>query len=193
MAKKATAEPADKKINIDPTAIVECAAEYESLMGQRQRLDQKIGTMFDNYAKKGVTKARIKADYKRRNMTAEEVQAEVEEDLLYARVLGRIEWNKKGQAGFSAALDETVPTPSIEAQAALARSRAYTDGYNSGRFGGSIDGNKHKPGTEPYSSWRTGWQDGHGDRLDANPEADKVTQAAPRRRGVAAAQTEAAP
>ena len=190
-AKDAAAEAA--KQNVDPNKIAECAAEYEELMGQRGRLDQKIGTMLRNYEKHdGVKAASIKRDYRRRNMTTDEVQAELAEDALYARVLGRIEWDAGGQSSFAGAFAE-VPKPSGAAADGLARARAHSDGYNSGKHGAKIESCQFPNGSEEFIAWRDGWTDGNADRLMKNPQAAHTTQATPRKRGKAASRGTAPP
>lgn len=172
---------ADKTANVDPNDIADCAAEYELLMGQRSRIDAKIAHCFDRFEKKGVTRAPIKRAYKRRNMTADEVRAELAEDTLYARVLGHIEWDKQGQASFTKAMSVEIARPNGDAASRLAGARAYNDGYNTALHGGLIGSCKHQTGSEEFVRWRDGWQDGSEARAETKPEATNGDAAKPKR------------
>lgn len=60
----------------------------------------------------------------------------------------------------------------------LAIARAHTDGFNTGRHGGSADDNKHKPGTEVYVAWGNGCLDGQADRAARKKPDAENTKAA---------------
>ena len=177
MAKRAKSQPTPS--NVDPSAIVRCEAEYEELMGRVQRLKQQISTMFQRYAEQGVKQPRIKEAYRRRLMDPEEVRAELADDWLYARVLRQITW-EAGQGDFSAALVTEINVDDA-ATARLAAARAYNDGYNTALAGGDEE-SPYAEGTEQAVRWREGWRDGREDRLARDPDAERETSPAPRRR-----------
>src|SRR5262249_14540887 len=72
-----------------------------------------------------------------------------------------------------------APAALLDGEVALANSRAYADGYNSGKAGGRIGANPfaHQPGSEQYTRWRDGWSDGNGDYQAKNGLTDRVAQA----------------
>lgn len=185
MARKPTKTDDDEpKKNVSPDAITKCAAEYEDLMGKRARLDALIGAMFNRYEKEeGVKRGAVKKAYRRRNMDADEVRAEIEDELFYSRVLGQIEWDKGGQGSFAAAIASPAPKISADAQARLARARAHADGYNSGKRGAKVSDtpSQFTPGSEEFVAWRDGWQDGAADREAKKPSDAKVVEATPRK------------
>lgn len=185
MARKPKAEDtAAPRKNVSATAITDCMAEYEEMMGRRARLDAQIGAMFMKYEKaEGVDRAQVKRSYRRRNMDPAEVRSEIEVDMHYTRVLGQIEWDaKSGQGSFIEAI-AAIPTPVVSkvADANLARARAHSDGYNSGKAGAKVGSCRFSVGSEQYVAWRDGWQDGTADREAVKPGASNVVKADARR------------
>lgn len=181
MAKRASADAAPS--NIDPENIKLCQIEYEQLMGQQQRIAQKIKTMFAKFEDRGVDKKLVKANYARRNMTSDEIRQEAAQMWQYLQTVGLIKWDN-GQGDFGAALATAQPKFDIAPDKRLLVVRAHTDGYNSGLLGGDLAGRERFPlGSEEYVSYSDGWEDGHAERLERNPNADKETQASPRKRG----------
>lgn len=186
MAKRASAEAA--QFNVDPENIKLCQVEYEQLMGQQARIAQKIKTMFARYGDRGVEAKGIKENYRCRNMTSDEIRQEAARDWQYKRVVGLITWDD-GQGDFGTALVAPQPAIDMKPDKRLAVVRANMDGYNSALAGGDISGSERFPtGSEEFVAWRDGWDDGHSERLARNPNADKETTAAPRKRNGAAAE-----
>lgn len=181
MAKKAKQQ--DLKPNVNPDDVAACYTEYASMRADVARLGQKIAAMFGRYAKSGVDEKAIKAAYAASSKDPSEARAQHRRNTEYMAMLDIIKFDEAGQGGFIDGLVVTVAKPSDAASERVRLARIYSDGYNSGLAGGKIDASSHAPGSEAFVRWRDGWTDGHADRLARNPDADKVTQAQPRKRG----------
>ncbi len=183
MARKARAEAAQS--NVNPDDIADCFTEYTEGRARIAREQQKLATMLGNYEKKGVDRKAIKNAYAAAGKDKAEAAAQHRRNSDYLQILQIIEVEPNGQANFDAGLVQAtiIPKPSPEASERLFLARAFNDGYNSGLAGGKIDGCSFQVGSEAFVRWRDGWTDGHADRLARNPDADKVTQAAPRKKG----------
>lgn len=176
MAKK----PKDAvKPNANPDDVTHCFVEYSGLQGEMARVKQRIATMIKRYENMGVDGQAVKYAYSQSHK--ENPEHEHRKRTEYMVLLGLISQDEDGQTNFSAALDVSKSSPEVANKLALAR--AHSDGYNSGRFGGKQDANPFKPGEETFVQWINGWHDGHDDRLAHNPDADKITEATPRKRG----------
>lgn len=181
MAKKA--KQTEMKPNANPDEIAACFSEYSSMRADVARLGQKIAAMFGRYEKLGVDQKAIKNSYTAAQKDPNEAAAQHRKNTEYLAMLEIIDFSKEGQGSFAAGLDVKVAKPGAKASAGLRAARAYTDGYNSGLAGGKIDACKFPVGSEEFVRWRDGWGDGHADRIAKNPDADKVTQSEPRKRG----------
>ena len=172
--------PKDKnQPNADANLIAEAFAAYSQIMAEMARVRQRAATMLHNYEQRGVDPKALKHAYR---MSGKDDAALLHfTQTSYLAMLGIIETEDSGQTNFGKALE--VPKPSGTAAANLARMRAHSDGYNTGRAGGLVESCRFSPGSEEYVAWRDGWQDGHDDRLAANPDAGRETAPGPRRRG----------
>ena len=175
MAKK----PNSEKPNANPDDVAGCFAEYSQMQGEMSRIKQRIATMLKRYENMGVDGNAVKYAYAQSHK--ENPEHKHKKRTEYLVILGLIGVDEEGQSNFSAALD--VAKPSTEIASKLALARAHTDGYNSGRHGGKIENNPFNAGTETFVKWLEGFHDGHADRIAHNPDADKVTEATPRKRG----------
>jgi ribosome modulation factor len=181
MARKAKEQAL--KPNANPDEVAACFTEYSSMLADIARLQQKVAAMFGRYEKLGVDSKAIKNAYSVAQKDPNEARREQERNAEYLAMLEIVEYGDDGQGGFKFGLSVTVPKAGPAAIAGIQGARAYNDGYNSGKAGGKIDACKFAVGTEEFVRWRDGWTDGHEDRLAKNPDADKVTKAAPRKRG----------
>jgi hypothetical protein len=112
-------------------------------------------------------------------------RAQTQSDIRYLVVTGILrpaddEWVKQVSQSslFDADDAETISTPSPE----LARARAYSDGYNSGKHGGEAINNPFPAGSAEFVEWEKGRVDGQDDRaLRGSGRAAKVADTTPRR------------
>lgn len=179
MAKK----PKQKELkpNVNPNDEADCFTRYDEGMAEIARVKQSLGTMLKNYEKMGVDTDAVKYAY-RMSHKDEAQQIHRSRTATLARLgIIEVEWEAGGQANFLKGV--TIEKPTGEAATKLILGRARADGYNSGLSGGLIGACKYGAGSEEFVVWRDGWQLGHSDRLEKNPEADKVTKSEPRKRG----------
>lgn len=186
MAKRARAANGtngDAKAEADDIAA--CYAEYVSLRTDQGRVSQAIGTMLKRYEKRHVDTKGIKNSYKLAMMDPAMAAAQHAINIEYAAILGIVEFDAAGQGDFAEGLERVSrPMPSPANAARVRVARAHNDGYNSGLAGGKIEGSERfAVGTEEFVVWRSGWNDGHNDRVARHPEKETVTQATPRKRG----------
>jgi len=181
MAKKAKA--AETKQNANPDEIAACFSEYSSMRADVARLGQKIAAMFGRYEKLGVDQKAIKNSYTAAQKDPNEAAAQHRRNTEYLAMLEIVDFSKEGQGSFAAGLDVKVAKPGPGASKLVRIGRAKTDAYNSALAGGKVDACPFNPGSEEFVAWRDSWQDGHDDRLARNPDADKVVQVEPRKRG----------
>lgn len=169
--------------NENPDEVAKCFSEYVSLMRDQARIAQRIATLFDRYEKTGgVDRKAIKIAYKMSQQDPEIVARERAREDEYMRLLGIIEVDDDGQVVMSEDFAPTVPKKlTNEAQELIDRARAYSDGYNTGLAGGTLEHNTHEPGSMKHQEWVVGFHDGDAERLLANPDAGKVTVASTRR------------
>jgi hypothetical protein len=183
MAKKASAETDGKKSNVNLDDITTCYIEYTDLRAQGARIQLRIATMFGRFEKMGVDKKAIKAAYAEAQKDPAVAAAQRAKDAEYMRILEIIEIDASGQGGFGNALDKSLAQvkPSMDAQTRLAVSKAFWEGHDTGLEGGNLDANRYEPGTQFHVKWTEGFHAGHAERLEQNPDADKITTAQPRR------------
>jgi ribosome modulation factor len=147
----------------------ECFMEYDDRMGNIAREKQAIGVMFARYEKLGVHTQAIKHAY---IMSHKEDAQELhrQRTATMAR-LHIIEWDADGQGSFMKGI--SIEAPSGEVATKLVLGRAKAAGYNDGLAGAKIGSCTFAPGSEEFVIWRDGWELGHADRLEKNPDADK--------------------
>lgn len=158
--------------NVNPNDEADCFIEYDRMMGEMARIKQAIGTMFLRFEKLGVHPDAIKHAY--RMSTKDDAQEIHRQRTATLARLKIIEWETDGQGSFIKGI--TLEAPKPETAAKLAFGRAKAAGYNDGLAGALIGSCTHPPGSEEFVAWRDGWTDGHSDRLERNPDADKPKQ-----------------
>lgn len=172
--------------NVNPDDVAACYAEYAGLRGDQARLNQRIVATLGRYEKQGVDPKAIKHAYTVAQKDPREAEAQFRRNAEYLSMLEIVRFDESGQGDFTAGLTvSAVAKPSNDASEKVRAARAHADGYNSALHGAKLDSNPfdHAPGSEEFGAWRSGWEDGAADRLAKNPDATKVTQAEPRRRG----------
>jgi ribosome modulation factor len=175
------AKQLEMKTNADPNEIAACFTEYASMRADAARVSQRIAALFGRYEKLGVDQRAIKHSYAAAQKDPTEAAAQHRRNSEYLALLEIIDFGSEGQGTFIAGL--AVAKPGAKASEGIRAARAHADGYNSGLAGGKIEACKFATGSEEFVSWRDGWSDGHADRVARNPDADKVTQSEPRKRG----------
>lgn len=178
MAKRPS-KPAAERPNASHNDIAACFADYSELSGTMGRIKQSIATMFGRFEKMGVDTKSVKFAYSQAQK-ADATEAH-RKRTQYLAILGVIDTDADGQTSFLNAVAPAELNPATDAR--LKAARAHGDGYNTGRHGGKIDACRFDAGTEEFVKWREGFADGHADRIAKDPEADRVTEATPRRRG----------
>jgi ribosome modulation factor len=155
--------------NASPNDEAGCYVEYEERMGNIAREKQAIAALFNRYEKLGVHTQAIKHAYIMvHKKDAQELHRQ--RTATMAR-LGIIEWDADGQGSFLKGV--TIEAPSGDAAVKLALGRAKAAGYNDGLAGAKVGSCPHPAGSEEFVVWRDGWEQGHADRLEKDPDADK--------------------
>lgn len=174
--------------NVDPTIIQACLAEYTVLDTEMKRLSQKQAAMFGRYEGQGVNKLSIKRAHKMSKLDKEAARSQLRTDTRYLIITGVLnpateDWAKKLQQSdlFSEAEAE-APEASGTVSPDLARARAHSDGYNTGKAGGALGDNRFTPGTAEYVAWARGCSDGLADRKARGKAPVKVASGRPRGR-----------
>jgi uncharacterized protein (UPF0335 family) len=163
--------------NVDPSVIQACLAEYTQLDTESKRIAQKISSMFRRYEGQGVVPRSIKTAHRASKRDKAVAASEARTDLQYLLICGVLkpadeQWTASVMQSDMFAEPESVGTITPD----LARARAYSDGYNSGRHGAGTENNQHQPGTQEYVAWDEGHRDGIADR-NMNPRNARGKQA----------------
>jgi hypothetical protein len=174
--------------NVDPLIIQSCMAEYDDLSGQAGRIAQRIAAMFTRYEKQGVNVKSVKASRRASKMDRAAARAQAQSDIRYLIIGGVLtpandDWARQvSQSNLFA--DEKDLANATTTSPNLARARAHSDGYNSGRHGGAAINNPFQPGSETYAAWEEGRKDGlvdKGLRASANGKTANTTSRGPGR------------
>lgn len=163
--------------NVDPSTIQACLAEYTQLDTEAKRIAQKISSMFRRYEGQGVVPRSIKSAHRASKKDRSVAASEARTDLQYMLICGVLkaadeDWTRSVVQSDMFAEPEAVGKITPD----LAKARAYTDGYNSGRHGAGTENNTHQPGTQEFVSWDQGHRDGIADR-NMNPRSARGKQA----------------
>lgn len=177
-------------MNVDPSLIQACLAEYTEVDTQIKRLSQKQAAMFKRYENQGVNVRSIKNSHRASRQDKAAAAAQAQSDVRYLIITGVLnpandDWAKHVSQTdmFSQEASATSPIGTVSPQ--LARARAHSDGYNTGRHGGDGQTNPHTAGSAEHVAWLGGLKDGQADRA-LRPGAARVVKAndaAPRKRG----------
>jgi len=101
------------------------------------------------------------------DMTKAEADAFIAEYMGYAIKVGieppRVIFDAQGQGSLADVL-ETPIKPTVEAEEALDRTRAYNDGWNSAKEGGLVTQNPKIAGTADHQNWAKGFGDWHWEK-----------------------------
>jgi hypothetical protein len=173
--------------NVDPSIIQACLAEYTQGDSELKRLAQRQAALLRRYEGQGVNVKSIKAAHRAAKLDKSAARAQAQSDMRYLVITGILrpaddEWVK--QVSQSSLFDQDEDVDQIsEPSPDLARARAYSDGYNSGRHGGEAINNPFQAGSSEYVSWEKGRTDGRADKA-LRPGRENTKQAdtsAPRR------------
>jgi hypothetical protein len=185
--KLSEAMQAANQSNVDPSIIQACLAEYTQGDSELKRLAQRQAALLRRYEGQGVNVKSIKAAHRAAKLDKAAARAQAQSDMRYLVITGILrpaddEWVK--QVSQSSLFDgedvEQVSTPSPD----LARARAYSDGYNSGRHGGEAINNPFQAGSAEYVGWEKGRTDGQADKaLRPGRENTKKADTSSRPRG----------
>jgi hypothetical protein len=172
--------------NVDPSVIQACLAEYTTIDTEIKRLAQRQAAMFRRYEGQGVVPRSIKRAHRMSKLDKAVAAAEARTDVRYLVITGVLkpaddDWVKQVAQSDMFAEGEEPGTPSPE----LARARAYSDGYNSGRHGGEAINNPFLAGAAEHVEWEKGRRDGAADRALRGGASGKgkVADANPKKRG----------
>lgn len=183
-----------QSMNVDPSIIQACLAEYTTIDVEMKRLAQKQAAMFGRYEGQGVNKRSIKNAHKMSRLDRAEASAQAQSDARYLIITGILnpaddDWARavhQSQMFTDAEETETdAPSPATKApvmSSALNQARAHTDGYNSGKHGGEAANNPYLQGTAEYVQWAKGLSDGLADRKLRGKGATKVASTSKRGR-----------
>lgn len=167
--------PAEKK---------EALAEYTLLKTEAARISQQIAAMLTRFEALGGDRKMLKLMHTLSMVEKSEARAYIQNAQTYAIDLDIIEVEPDGQANFNGlfgggARDPNLPLPKaaedMDAGARLKAAQAYSDGYKSGTSGGKLGDNPHAhdPGSEAFVQWRSGLEDGLGDKMRASGMAEE--------------------
>lgn len=190
MAKKADKKHGDNKPPVTADVRAECYAEYAELRGQSARISAKIAAMFGRFESQGIDDIEKKAIKNAYALASKDEATVARQHKANTQVLIAVGIITVADTRWTETVEqaEMELEPTGEAAENLAAARAYGDGYRAGRDGAPIDGGDPLgAGSRQFVGWRQGFDDGRADRLAIKPEADKVTQAQPRKRGRKAA------
>lgn len=177
MARRKAAEVdqgADEKPRPNSTAedTAECFLELTELKASIARLGQKTAVTIARYENMGVDVEAVRECMKLEKK--EDAPDWIKRILSAAAVLRIIPVAQESGGQMTLMPGLKVAAADQKTQDRLAIARAHTDGYNTGRHGGSADDNKHKPGTEVYVAWGNGCLDGQADRAARKGESPAV-------------------
>lgn len=167
--------PAEKK---------EALAEYTLLKTEAARISQQIAAMLTRFEALGGDRKMLKLMHTLSMVEKSEARAYIQNAQTYAIDLDIIEVEPDGQVNFNGlfgggARDPNLPLPKtsedMDAGARLKAAQAYSDGYKSGTSGGKLGDNPHAhdPGSEAFVQWRSGLEDGLGDKMRASGMAEE--------------------
>lgn len=156
----------DAGSNVDPNIIQACLAEYTEVNTEIGRLSQRQSAMLARYEKQGVNIKSIKNTHRASKLDKRVATAQAQSDVRYLVITGILspandDWVRKVTQSDMFARG-VAPPGAVSPQ--LARARAHSDGYNSGRHGAAADTNPHKPGSAEHVAWLEGLKDGQEDR-----------------------------
>jgi hypothetical protein len=175
--------------NVDPAVIQACLAEYTTLDTEIKRLAQRQAAMFRRYEGQGVVVKSLKNAHRMSKLDKAAAAAQAKTDVRYLVITGVLkpadsDWVRQVSQSDMFAADEepdTVGKPSPD----LARARAHSDGYNSGRHGGEAINNPFQAGQAEFVAWEQGRTDGAADRAlrSGGSGKGKTANASPSKRG----------
>ena len=155
--------------NVDPMIIQACLAEYTQTDTQIKRLAQQQAAMLKRYENQGVNTKSIKNTHRSAKRDKAEARAQIQSDIRYHVICGILnpandEWTQAvtQTSLFGEEDKEFEPLGTVSPD--LARARAHSDGYNSGRHGGEASHNPFQAGSEQFVAWHQGMLDGQSDR-----------------------------
>lgn len=156
------------KTNVDPATIQACLAEYTEVSTEISRLAQRQAAMFRRYEGQGVNVKSIKHAHRASKLDKAAARAQTQSDMRYLVIAGVLhpaddEWAMQVSQSSLFSADEDVETVGTSSPH-LARARAHSDGYNSGRHGGEAISNPFQPGQETYVAWEEGRKEGQDDK-----------------------------
>jgi ribosome modulation factor len=177
----------DARSNVDPLVIQACLAEYTTTDTQIKRLAQQQAAMLKRYEGQGVSPRSIKKMHRAAKLDKAVARAEAQEDARYYIICGILspatdEWARQVSQStlFDAEDSEFEPLGTVSPD--LARARAHTDGYNSGRHGGEAINNPFLAGSQEHVAWLEGLKEGQADHaLRGKGAAPRNADATPRR------------
>jgi hypothetical protein len=194
MARKPKSEPMSS--NVDPDLMVEALGWYAEKRGDIASIQQEIATGLGRYEKEGIDKKALKLAYSLQSsdMTPEEIAAQRRRETEYLQWAGIITVEADGQTSIITGLDPK--RPSAKAARKLELGRVQSDGYNTGRAGGTLDDNPHQAGTEDYALWAEAFTQSRHDAQEeeakaALPPAKRGRKASPAAAAVEALQAQA--
>lgn len=177
-------KPKPKGNGPSPAEKKEALAEYTLLKTEAARISQQIAAMLTRFEALGGDRKMLKLMHTLSMVEKSEARAYIQNAQTYAIDLDIIEIEPDGQANFNGlfgggARDPNLPLPKtsedMDAGARLKAAQAYSDGYKSGTSGGKAGDNPHAhdPGSEAFVQWRSGLEDGLGDKMRASGMAEE--------------------
>lgn len=154
------AKPASQT-NIDSNLWAEALRVYTEDKGAEDRARGNTKRHQIAFESQGISAKTIRARYKEKNMTSDELAALFVAEQISRRALDL--WSPDESEEFNRAMERATETQPADPEklGALAGAHAYNDGFNGGAHGGLIsDDNKHVPGTAEHQQWTRGVRDG---------------------------------
>lgn len=138
-------------------------------------------SLLKSFASQGGDPKMLKRMWELTDMSKNEAEADVAKFLGYAVDIGiRVSFDVSGQGNMVDVLTESgAPLrPTTEAEALVARGRAYQEGWTKASEGGDVSDNPHRAGSQVHQEWRTGfsdciWEKDNGPR---KPDDEGATQ-----------------
>jgi hypothetical protein len=161
--------------------------QLADIMAEAAEVRGGIRSTLKAFENKGGSSKQLKRMFELTDMTKAEAEAEVAEYMGYAADIGiRVVYDSSGQGGLGDVMDPpprkgaakkaaAPPQPTVVAEQSVEDARAYSDGWNTAKAGGTIMDNVKKAGTSEHQQWTKGfndyvWEQEHG-RSPAEPPA----------------------
>ena len=173
--------------NVSADLWAEALAVYTADKGVVDRANGQLRKHQLAYENQGIAAKQVRERYKEAQLTEEERLQLYADEHTSRRALDL--WSAESPEDFEHLMERAASTEPATGQALdkLAAARAYNDGNNSARFGGSAaEDNPHTPGSSEHQQWALGWVDGVDEavrtQVAALPPPVEPPQS-PRRRG----------